>query len=306
MLSVLIPIYNVDVCNLVMEIHHQLEHSGIRYEIICIEDGSDTPFVDANLKLNNLPNTKHVIRKENTGRLNTRLELCDASKFEWLLFVDADTLPKSKNYISNYIQAIQPDTQAIFGGFAYYDQPPKQDFLLRWKYGRKYEVRPAKFRNKKPYKLIISANFMIRKTVIKSLDLSAKSNEYGHDSYFSNQLKANNIKVLHIDNEVYHLGIEESTFYLKKKEQAARTLMQFYSKGLMKFHENGLLNAFITLKKMGLSSFFAFLYKQMNGILRRRITGKNPSTFALQLYRLLYVCSIYHKGQEDMESRKVA
>ena len=118
---------------------------------------------------------------------------------------------------------------AVYGGFAYYDEPPEKEFKLRWEYGRRREEVKAQIRNKRPYKSIISANFLIKKTVFKALNEQITGNLYGEDNHFGALLKKHNIKVKHIDNEVYHLGIEPSAKYLEKKEQAAYTLLHLYN-----------------------------------------------------------------------------
>ena len=54
----------------------------------------------------------------------------------------------------------------IFGGFAYKKEKPKDDYLLRWKYGQKYEAISAKKRNKQPYKVTIAANLLVKKRIL--------------------------------------------------------------------------------------------------------------------------------------------
>jgi len=51
------------------------------------------------------------------------------------LFLDCDTTPTSENFIANYIKATSK-ADVVFGGLAYQIEPPKDNELLRWIYGK--------------------------------------------------------------------------------------------------------------------------------------------------------------------------
>ena len=290
MISVLIPIYNYDIVSLVKDVHKQLISSTIDFEILCLEDGSDNRFVELNKPITSLAHITHLISKTNDGRLKARKRLSEEAKYKWLLYLDADVIPKHQSFIKNYLDAVKSGDDSYFGGFAYYETPPKVDYLLRWKYGRKHEQILAAIRKKRPYKVIISANFLIKKSVFLALNLVVDEKLYGYDNYFASQLKIQNVSIKHIDNEVYHLGIETSEQYLQKKEQAAEALLFFYKNGLMTSHENGLLKLFLALRKWHLHHFFSFFYLSFKNSFKHQLTGKNPSLKLLQLYRLSYLC----------------
>ena len=296
MISVLVPTYNYKVGQLITAIHHQLSNLTIPFEIICMEDGSDPESIEANASIQELSNTHHLISEDNHGRLETRILLCNHAKHEWILFLDADTSPKSDEFIKNYLNAISDSTEAIFGGFAYYQTPPEHDFLLRWRYGRKFEARPAIIRNKKPYKVIISANFLIKKSVFESLDLKKHNGLYGYDSYFGGQLKSHNVNVVHIDNEVFHLGLEPNLIYLNKKEQAAQTLLFLHNNHYMDQHDNGLLKVFRLLKSIGMNHLVGAIFRGIRNKLTRNLIGTNPSIYLLQFYKIGYLCYIDKYG----------
>lgn len=298
MLSVLIPIFNYNVTKLISNIHRQLIEAAIPFEIIAMDDNSEEKFVLKNREINKLSHTVYHISEINHGRLKTRMLLSEKASYEWLLFLDADTIPKSNRFIRNYLEAINDDTEVIFGGFAYYETPPEPTKILRWRYGIKYEASPADNRNSRPYKHIISANFLIKKSTWTHLDLKLSISQYGYDSYFGSKLKTENIKVDHIDNEVVHLGMEKNSKYLKKKEQAAESLLYFYKNGLITDHQNSLLRLFIILKQTGLvylfSEFFALFSKRM----RNNLTGENPSIVLLQFYKISYLCHYYRQNKD--------
>jgi len=290
MLSILIPVYNFNVVTLVNTIHEQARLCNIDFEIICLDDHSNEDISKANSVINALNNTSYVINTENQGRNKTRLLLCEKATYDWLLFLDADVIPKNNNHISNYLTLLDSDYDAVYGGFAYYDKPPKKPYKLRWQYGRHREEVKADQRNKKPYKVIISANFIIKKAVFKTINEQIVGNYYGEDNQLGALLKSNAVKVFHIDNEVYHLGIEPSDMYLKKKEQAALTLLHLYNSNSSIDHDNDLLALFETIKRYRFAGIFAFSHKIFKGLLRKNLIGNHPSISALQWYRIGFMC----------------
>ena len=293
MLSVLIPTYNYDISKLVAAIHAQLTNCAIAFEIIILEDGST-------LKLNsshNLDYTKVIKNTQNIGRVKARQDLALKAKYDWLLFLDADVFPKSKQLIYNYIEAMSLDYEAFFGGFAYHDDKPEKAFVLRWKYGKTKEQIPASVRNLSPYKVIISANYLIKKNVFNTINQKIEDNKgYGFDNYFGALLQDNKTKVYHLDNEVYHLGIEKSELYLKKKEQAALTLIHFYKTEGFNNHSNDLLQLFSKLNRIKLVWLFSFFYTLFKTIMKNNLLSKSPIIQVLQLYRISYMCHAYKKG----------
>jgi glycosyltransferase involved in cell wall biosynthesis len=292
MLSVLIPTYNYDVSKLIATIHSQLIKSTINFEILVFEDGST-------LEINSSKNLSRTTVIENTiniGRVKARQQLASTARYDWLLFLDADVLPKSDQFISNYIDAILLNYDACFGGFAYYNVIPDQSYTLRWKYGKTKEQIPASTRNLSPYKVIISANYLIKKQVFNTINTKIEDNKgYGFDNYFGALLQDNKAKIWHIDNEVYHLGIEKSELYLKKKEQAALTLLHFYKTEGLNNHSNDLLMLFSKLNRYKLVWVFSFIFSSFGNRMRKNLLSKSPSINILQLYRISFMCKAYRK-----------
>ncbi len=290
MISVLIPVYNSNIAALVSNIHTQLQLCNIPFEIICMDDASTSDIINKNDSISNLGFTTYLKSKENLGRTNARQYLSEKANYKWLLFLDADVMPKTELFISNYLKSIDSDYDAIYGGFAYPEKIPDSDYMLRWTYGKTHEQIPARERNKRPYKVIISANFMIKKLVFTDINSQIRQKGYGFDNFFGALLKMKEIKVFHIDNEVYHLGIETSDVYLRKKEKAADTLLSLHNANKIGNHQNDLLHVFIKLKRYRLHSIFSMVYKLFKKPLQHNLLSSNPSMKLLQLYRISYMC----------------
>ncbi len=292
MISVLIPTYNYHIVKLVNSVHEQLEACDIDFEIIGYEDGSTNEFIEANTAINHLPHTQLLVSKENVGRIKARQALCDQAQYEWLLFLDADVFPSTKNFITNYKDQLASSNDALFGGICYHKDKPQQEYMLRWKYGIQNEEAHALERNRKPYKLVVSANMLIRKNVFNSINSLISYTEYGMDNFFGSKLKELHTHILHIDNPVFHLGLENNNQYLKKKEAAASTLLYLLKHNLITVSDNNLLELFLRLKKWKLNYLVAYTFKMFRENLKKNLLGKDPSIKLLQYYRIGYICYI--------------
>ena len=293
MISVLIPIFNVDVGPLVEELHQQLILSKVPFEIICRDDASHDEYLKEKLALTNLEYIRLDTNEVNLGRTANRQLLAESAKYDWLLFLDADVMPKQEKYIDNYLNEVENNFDFVFGGFAYKKTKPTRGHELRWRYGLKNEYVEARVRNRSPYKMIISANFMCRKSNFIKLNSMIEHYGYGLDNYFGSLLKTNNCKVNHINNEVYHMGLEESGIYLNKKEQAAETLLKLHEQGKIDTHQNDLLSLFIKLKNNRLTGVFSFVYKCLKPLMRKNLLSRKPSIKLLQFYKIGYICYKY-------------
>ncbi|WP_435412795.1 glycosyltransferase family 2 protein [Psychroserpens mesophilus] len=292
MISVLIPVYNYNVVTLVTTIHTQLQLCNIPFEIICLDDASSSEIAGKNYNISHLEFTNYIPSKVNLGRTKARQFLAKKANYNWLMFMDADVIPKSEFFISNYLKFIDSDYDAIYGGFAYHEKAPASNYMLRWTYGKTHEQIAATDRNKRPYKVIISANFMIKKSIFIDINSQIEQKGYGFDNFFAALMKMKKVKVFHIDNEVYHLGIETSKAYLNKKEKAAETLLFLHKNNRIDNHQNDLLNLFITLKNYKANVIFSMVYKRFKNPLQKNLCSNHPSMKLLQLYRISYMCYI--------------
>jgi len=290
MLSILIPTYNYNIVSLVNSLHSQVTKTNIEFEIIALDDVSNHNIIKQNSEINVLKNTQYLLSRTNRGIAVNRQILCNKAKFDWILLLDADMKLKNDHFISNYLEAIKEDFEVIFGGISYESKIPASERLLRWKYGITCEAINAERRNKKPYKMTSAANMLIKKDMYKRFGLDSIGNSYGMDIFFGPKLKINNIPVLHINNEVYHLGLESSKTYLKKTERAVETLLKLHNQKKIQLHENDLLKTFLSIKKIGFNYIISLCFKLSKHTIAKNLLGKNPSITLLQFYKLSYMC----------------
>lgn len=291
MLSILIPTYNHNALPLAEALVVQLGKTDIIYELICVDDGSSSTLNIENQKINSLKNATFIARKKNVGRNANRQYLAEQATYNWLLFIDSDTIPKHQNFIESYIPFFQKEYDAIFGGFAYQKNTnPKTS--LRYNFGKSREEVDASVRNSIPYKVIISANFLIKKDVFISLNKEVTTNIYGLDYLFGALLKQNNINVYHINNEVYHLGLDANEDYLRKTKKAIEALTLIQQSTDKVTHDISLLKAYEKLKRLHFEKIFSSSIHLITPLIEKNLLGSKPSLLLFDFYRLGYFCKL--------------
>ena len=294
MLSILIPTYNYNVVSLVNQLHKQATQTNIHFEIIVVDDCSTNfSIVKHNKEIEKLENCQLLKNEYNIGRTASRNLLAEQARYDLLLFLDADVIPQYKDFIFRFNLNKNKHFPVVFGGVSYYKQKPEKNKILRWKYGKAREAKKLKDRLKEPY-FIISQNLLINKNVFISAN-SVITNAYGLDILFSNNLKKNNVYVKHIDNPVFHLGLETSVSFMEKSLEAVATTLKLEENGLLDTDLRPLQRSYRRLKKWKLVGIFNILNTIFKTIIKLNLTSRNPSLFLFDIYRLHYYTN--HKAK---------
>ena len=257
MLSILIPVYNYQITDLIQDLYKQIKENLVQAEIILVDDASSL-FVDQNKKLADLENVQYEVLKMNIGRSAIRNYLASKAKYNYLLFIDCDAKVKNLNFIRNYIQSIKENKEVVCGGLEYEHKAPKdQKLYFRWYYGIKREYRTAANRIVNQYKSFTTFNFLIRKDVFQAIKFDENITTYGHeDTLFGIELKKQNIQITHINNQLLHDGLEETDIFIHKTEQSVKNLkylFESYSDIEALINSIKLLRYISIFKKLGLA-----------------------------------------------------
>ena len=296
MISILIPTYNYNVFPLVENLQQQCEKANITYEILVLDDAStDKEIIEYNSKINALENCSFEVLEKNIGRSKIRNFLAEKAKYNWLLFLDADTFPSKSNFVQNYLEAFSTQNSVIFGGIEYPKNTSK-NFRLRHKYGTERESLSLTERIINPYRSFITMGFAIKKEVFKTIKFNENLAGYGYeDSVFAFELQKNNIPLLHIDNPVIHLNLETNEDFIKKSELALQNLLRFYESDAIDEDTVKILKTYLKFKNHNLLFavrwFFSISKKQVH----KNLNSANPSLFFFDLYRLGYLSSLKTK-----------
>ena len=284
-LSVLIPIFNYSIIPLLKELSHQASQSGIPFEIICMDDCSLPEWKITNQHIESFPGVTYKQLPSNVGRSKIRNLLFASSKFSCLLFLDCDTKIEKKDFLKNYWDL--KDCPVIVGGREYTTLPPQESkYKLHWVVGKKREEFSAGIRMKHPYKSLMFNNIFIHKTSYQQIQLDEKITTYGHeDTKFGYMLQSLKIPVLHIDNPGIHVGLDDTTSFLKKTIEGVENLQKLIGQGIGQ--DTLLYHSYSFLKKIGMAFIFIKLYNFiLKKMVYRNLHSDTPSLVCFDIYKL--------------------
>ena len=290
MISILIPCYNFNAYPLALKLEKQALLLDVNFEIICSDDGSFSLKNEQNQKINLLTNSKFIELKKNIGRIQNRIYLAEKAQYDWLIFLDVDSEPKKNDYLKRYISNIG-SSDFVFGGNEFkYNLNGK--FSLKNKFAKRREAKSSTDRKKKPYKYIISSNFMAKKSSFLYCYSKIKYKSYGNDYIISSVLQNNNILIHHIDNFTMVSVNDDNEQFILKSKDALKNLYKNYSEGNLSKSSISILNAFSILDKLKMCKVFLLVTNPIEKFIFKKINSKNPNLILFDIFRLRYLCSI--------------
>jgi len=296
MLSILVPTYNYNVLPLVQELQFQAKREHIEFEIIVLDDAStNDATISKNQQIGLIDNCKYKLLQQNIGRSKIRNLLAKKAQYSWLLFLDADTMPTTPDLICQYLQYLNAEEKAVYGGIEYQHQKPPREKLLRWVYGRDREALHVGPREDMPYRSFLTMNFAISKSIFEKVTFNEdiQSLQYGYeDVLFAYNLNQKGIRIQHIHNPVCHNGLELGEAFIAKSETATKSLKYLIENNLLPADYIRLGAAWCKLKKFGMAGFVAKTFCSFRGRLLKNLLGPRPSMIVFDLYRLGYLCTL--------------
>lgn len=289
-LSVLIPAYNYVCVNLVHGLHQQAKTLGISHEIIVADDGSCySELIEANNAINDIPCCQYIIRQENVGRACIRNFLTKKSKGTWLLFLDCDMEIPNNQFLKRYME--NTTCSVIDGGIHVGGDPDALINNIRFLYENKTAPNhTAEARKRNPYKSFRTTNFMIHRAVALANPFDERFRYYGYeDVLFGKHLKNKGVDILHIDNPMVLTDYESNEVFIKKTEEAMRTLRRF-RKELRGYSQ--IITAADTLNHSHMAFMLRIWHKLAWRWERRVLTGNTPWLCLFNIYRLGYYLSL--------------
>ena len=290
MISILIPCYNFNAYPLALKLEKQALLLDVSFEIICSDDGSFSLKNEDNQKINLLTNSKFIELKKNIGRIQNRIFLAEKAQYEWLIFLDVDSEPKKNDYLKKYISKIG-SSDFVFGGNEFKYNVNKK-FSLKNKFAKHRETKSSSVRKKKPYKYIISTNFMAKKSSFLSCYSKIKYKSYGNDYIIGSILQNDNISICHTDNfTVVSVNDDNEQFILKSKD-ALKNLHKNYCEGNLRNNSVSILRTFSILENLRMRKVFLAITNPLEKFIFKKINSKNPNLILFDIFRLRYLCSI--------------
>lgn len=293
-LSILIPTYNYDPRPLVAGLLEQLPEGG-EAEVIVGDDGS-TPAVQ--LRAENVRVYRPV---HNLGRAGIRNALAREARGEWLLFVDVDAEVTKPNFISTYLAACG-QAQVVCGGTGNLPSCPRPQARLRYDCEVRAEQRLTLARRKAhPYAQFTTFNFMIRRSLFLSIGFDERLKSYGHeDTLFGLELKKRGIHILHIENKLTHLGLEDADEYLRKTETALQSLARMPDD----MRRNARVSALaMKLERCHLHALARVIYNNVRPRLRANLLGSSPSQLLFAFYKLGFYLNLRQSESGSIDTK---
>ena len=291
MISILIPTYNKICVSLVQEMYNQASDLQIPFEILVADDGSTEEIKEANNAINSLDYCHYILLKENMGPAKIRNFLADQAKYDYLLFMDSDTMPSNNAFLKNYLEK-RLKNGIVCGGLAYERKENPPMCYLRYIYGIKVEESSATQRNKSPYDKFISMCFLASKEIFKSIRFDDKMHFGYEDAWFGVLLKKASVPIVHIDNPVYHQTTDKAEDYLHKIRISIQNLICHKEK--MSKHIR-LLQWYEKIERMHLSRLVCIFFQITEFLLVKNLISKHPSMHLFAFYKLGYLCYFLHK-----------
>lgn len=291
MISILIPIYNFTVIDLVKSIHYQCINSNIIFEIIAIDDDSKIEYKEQNRIIQSLSHVRYEELTNNQGRVKLRNLLAYKALYEFLLFIDCDAQVTNPHFIENYCaECVNNAPIVVCGGTTYSDIKPHRSRRLRWKYGKSAEEKSAEIRSIEPNNSFSAFNFLISKDLFDSIKFDILPNSYGHeDTLLGIRLSEKKICVKHIDNALIHCGLDSNEVFFEKTKVGIENLYDIFSKNPTSFNKIKLVETFLKFEKAGIAILVSQLFSFKKNILKK-LTIRTSSVFLLNLYKLGYFC----------------
>ncbi len=288
MISVLIPVFNRDVNELVHALHKQLKLLNNPAEIIVMDDGSEAYYKNLNGKLAGIECVQYIESEVNNGRILVRQKLAETAAYQWLLFLDCDSSIVSDQFLKTYCNKLTGIDQVLVGGRIYAPQKPADcRIMLHWQYGTSREVTRFDNRNQ-PYRFMTN-NFLVSKNVFKKFDFTGGWDGYGYeDTWMGIQLEAMKVPVMFIYNPVLHEGVETSSAFIAKSESALlnlKILSKLIAPAVLVNHVK-LYSYFLLLRSWRLTWLLQLVYFVLKGTICKNLRSCNPSLMLFDLYRL--------------------
>lgn len=290
MLSILIPTYNYDITRLVKSLVDQLQEQTIAYEIVVADDCSpDQNMVQKNKTIERFHFCRFIPLQNNIGRSAIRNFLAREANFDQLLFLDADVIPKNKEFIKKYVHMLPTDSDVVYGGIVYQENKPDKDQVLRWKYGNEREAIAVNERKEKPYINFLTLNFLIKKSVFDQIEFNEEiPNLRCEDTLFAMESKKIKLKVDHVENPVIHLGLETSQIFLKKSLESIEVRQSFVREKILDPDDTKITKLARKIKRMKIDPLFIVFYKITKSYFEKNLLSDSPSLLYFDLYRLGY------------------
>jgi hypothetical protein len=263
----------------------QASETTVPVEIVLLDDASEARFREKNRVMRDWKGVAYQELTQNVGRARIRNLLAQIAQYDYLLFRDGDSKVVREDYLLKYLENCQPN-KVLYGGRVYQDTPPEaEDLHLHWFVGKAREEKTVAQRQKQPYHAFMTNNYVVPKAVQLAIPFEERLRQYGHeDTLFGLQLQAADVKILHLNNPLEHIGLEKTAVFLEKNRKAIQNLV-LLSKGYPNM-ETRLLQVAQRLQRLRLDGLLLRQFRQKAKKWESQLQKKHPNLTFFDLWKL--------------------
>jgi glycosyltransferase involved in cell wall biosynthesis len=233
-LSVLIPFYRDSPVPLLKALENTQDFDHRDVEIVILDDGSSKPelYHEVATQIASMSvAVKFVCLSLNEGRSRGRNRLAFEARGGYYLFLDADMLPDSPDFILSWLELMTHAYPAVaFGGFSLKQAPQGRRYALHRAMASHSDCLSAERRRQAPEKYLFTSNLLIRAGVFADEHFDTQFYGWGwEDVEWAMRMSANH-ELVHIDNTATHMGLDATECLLRKYEQSVNNFARILKK----------------------------------------------------------------------------
>jgi hypothetical protein len=189
---------------------------------------------------------------------------------------------------------------ALCGGTLYESNCPSKKVSLRWTYGKAREEITADLRNRNKNSAITLNNFLIKRDLFLAHPLDESISTYGHeDTKLGYELSKAKATVHHIQNPVFHLGLETNEVYLNKVGVAVKNFYKLsVTEGIAQ--DTSLYHKFNQIKDKPLGKLVRLYFSILGWFVKLNLLSSKPSLLFLDAYKLNLMLKIYYDQKKPI------
>ena len=199
MLSICIPSFSKNTCEIIDRLHCQAKELNEEIEILIAT--SQTNLDSREVNMCEKFNIKTVTVYRNNSLHENIYALAQNARGSYLLLLQSNIVITSKQYLAKLFELMQPGL-IIDGGFTVQGKCTSNEHKITWQAYREAICKNATQRAQYPYFNLSINNLLIPRGIFLQMPIQDFNIEYRAGLEFSFLLKKNNNPVLHIDNPI--------------------------------------------------------------------------------------------------------
>jgi len=219
-LSVLTPFYRYDPSAMLA----RFGKAPTGVEFVLLDDGSASAHLVANVitaaEATGAP-ARIIISGVNLGRAAARNRLIAEARGEHVLFLDADMLPDTPDFLAIWLGIIATQLPRVaFGGLSLASSQHTSETALHHALFGRSDCHPARSRARRPAQATASANLLVERAFLIAHPFDNGFKGWGFEDVDWALNASRFTEILHVDNPATHMGLDDVDTLMRKSAEA--------------------------------------------------------------------------------------